>query len=46
MKRILHITSQYPGMTGSGIYLNELIREGNKRGYIQGLIAGLPRGEN
>lgn len=45
MKRILHITSQYPGMTGSGIYLNELIREGNKRGYIQGLIAGLPRGE-
>lgn len=43
MKKILHITSQYPGKTGSGIYLNELIREGKKKGYIQGLVAALPR---
>ena len=45
MKRILHVTSQYPGKTGSGIYLNELIKEGSKKGYVQGLIAGLPEGE-
>ena len=45
MKRILHITSQYPGKTGSGVYLNELIKEGNKKNYVQGLIAGLSKGE-
>ncbi|WP_353094363.1 glycosyltransferase family 4 protein [Tissierella praeacuta] len=41
MKKILHIISQYPGKTGSGIYLQSLIRESNKRGYVQGLIAGI-----
>ncbi len=41
MKRILHIISQYPGKTGSGIYLNELIREANKKGYEQGLIGAI-----
>ena len=45
MKRILHIISQYPGKTGSGIYLQELIKEGNKRGYTQGLIAGIQNGD-
>ncbi|WP_313757832.1 glycosyltransferase family 4 protein [Tissierella sp.] len=45
MKKILHIISQYPGKTGSGIYLQELIREGDKRNYIQGLIAGIPNGD-
>lgn len=38
MKKILHIISQYPGKTGSGVYLNSLIEEGDKRGHIQGLI--------
>ncbi|MEY8416031.1 glycosyltransferase family 4 protein [Tissierella praeacuta] len=46
MKKILHIISQYPGKTGSGIYLQELIREGNKKNYIQGLIAGIPNGDS
>lgn len=45
MKRILHIISQYPGKTGSGIYLNELIRQGDKRGYEQGLIAAFSKKE-
>lgn len=46
MKKILHIISQYPGKTGSGIYLQALIREGKKKGYIQSLIAGIPKGDN
>lgn len=46
MKRILHIISQYPGSTGSGIYLQALIREGKKKGYIQGLVAGMPANDN
>ncbi|SHD78359.1 glycosyltransferase family 4 protein [Schnuerera ultunensis] len=41
MKKILHIISQYPGKTGSGTYLNQLIIEGNKKGYTQGLVAAL-----
>lgn len=45
MKRILHIISQYPGHTGSGIYLQNLIIEGNKKGYIQGLVAGVSKSE-
>ncbi len=45
MKKILHIISQYPGKTGSGIYLKELIREGNKKGYTQGLVAAFSKGE-
>lgn len=45
MKKILHIISQYPGKTGSGIYLRALLREGYKLGYSQGLIAGIPANE-
>lgn len=45
MKKILHIISQYPGHTGSGIYLQNLIMEGNKKGYIQGLVAAIPKFE-
>lgn len=45
MRKILHIISQYPGKTGSGIYINELIKQGNKKGYTQGLIAALPKDE-
>ncbi len=43
MKKILHITAQYPGRTGSGIYLEALIREGKKRGYSGALIGGMPK---
>jgi glycosyltransferase involved in cell wall biosynthesis len=46
MKKILHIISQYPGRTGSGIYLNALAKEGKRKGYTQGLIAGIPYSDN
>ncbi|CAG37544.1 glycosyltransferase family 4 protein [Desulfotalea psychrophila] len=38
--RILHILSQYPDFTGSGIYLQEMLRQSRKRGYQNFLIAG------
>lgn len=37
--RLLHILFQYPGKTGSGIYVNNLIKEASKKGYKQGLLA-------
>lgn len=43
--KILNIISQYPGKTGSGTYLESLIREGKKSGHEQALIAALPAGE-
>lgn len=46
MKRILHIISQQPGKTGSGIYLQSLLREGRKKGHIQGLVAGVTLDDN
>ena len=42
MKKILHILSQRPEKTGSGIYLQSLLKEGNKKGYKQAVIAGIP----
>ena len=42
MKKILHILSQRPEKTGSGIYLQSLLKEGNKKGYEQAVIAGVP----
>lgn len=41
MKKILHLISQYPGKTGSGVYLNELIREANKKGYTQAVVGAI-----
>lgn len=37
--KLLHILFQYPGKTGSGIYVNNLIKEASKKGYTQGLLA-------
>lgn len=37
--RLLHILFQYPGKTGSGIYVNNLIKEASKKGHTQGLLA-------
>ncbi|MCR3956657.1 MAG: glycosyltransferase family 4 protein [Gudongella sp.] len=42
--KILHITSQYPGMTGSGTYLKALIREAHKKGHRQGLLGAVQEG--
>lgn len=43
--RILHVISQYPGKTGSGVYLNSMIREADKKGYRQALL-GASNGED
>ncbi|MCQ1530148.1 glycosyltransferase family 4 protein [Lutispora saccharofermentans] len=39
--RILHIISQKPGETGSGIFAESLLRIGGMKGYEQALIAGV-----
>ncbi len=43
--RILHILSQRPDSTGSGIYLNEILKNSRNAGYTNHLICGLPYGE-
>lgn len=42
--RILHILGQRPEMTGSGIYLEALMRESQKHGISCCRIAGVPAG--
>lgn len=39
--RILNITAQKPDSTGSGIYLSELVKELEKEGHRQAVIAGV-----
>jgi glycosyltransferase involved in cell wall biosynthesis len=43
--KILHVLSQRPDSTGSGIYLQAMLREGTKQGHANFLLAGLPKGE-
>jgi glycosyltransferase involved in cell wall biosynthesis len=43
--KILHLLSQRPDSTGSGIYLQAMLREGAKQGYKNFLLAGLPQRE-
>lgn len=43
--KILHILSQRPDSTGSGIYLKEILRNADNAGYSNYLICGLPFGE-
>ncbi|NIA20214.1 MAG: glycosyltransferase, partial [Xanthomonadaceae bacterium] len=42
MIRVLHCLSQIPGKTGSGVYLQALVREGHKWGLDQWVICGVP----
>ncbi|HHY05009.1 MAG TPA: glycosyltransferase family 4 protein [Thermoanaerobacterales bacterium] len=42
-KRILHTISQYPGKTGSGTYLQAIVKEAHKKGYRQAVIAGISK---
>lgn len=44
MKKILHVLAQIPGQTGSGTFLQALIKEAGKKGYRQALLAGVPAG--
>lgn len=39
--RILHITTQKPHSTGSGIYLTELVKSFDKLGFFQGAVFGV-----
>lgn len=40
--RILHLSSQQPDQTGSGIYIQEIMAEAKSYGYQNGLAASLP----
>jgi len=42
--KILHLLSQRPEATGSGIYIQAMIREAGNRGHENFLLAGIPRG--
>lgn len=42
MKKILNIIAQRPDKTGSGVYLQALVKEGDKNGYEQAIVAGIP----
>lgn len=39
--RILNITAQKPDSTGSGVYLSELVKEFDREGHKQAVIAGV-----
>lgn len=41
MKKILHVIAQYPGKTGSGVYLESIMAQSHTKGYPQALIAGI-----
>ncbi len=45
MKRILHLIAQKPDYTGSGIYLQGIIKEAAKKSYPQALVAGISRND-
>jgi glycosyltransferase involved in cell wall biosynthesis len=40
--RILHLLSQQPGKTGSGVYLQALVQQGAEDGLDQNIIVGIP----
>ncbi len=40
--KILHLLSQRPEMTGSGIYINQMIKKSAAQGFKNGLLAGIP----
>lgn len=43
--RLLHITAQRPEKTGSGTYLQAMMREADKKDYKQAFVAALNQGE-
>jgi len=44
--KILHVIGQRPEMTGSGIYLESIIKESEKHGLSTYSVAGVPAGRN
>lgn len=43
MSRILHILSQLPSKTGSGVFLDNLLEQSHWANHEQGLVLGLPQ---
>ncbi len=43
--KILHLLSQRPEITGSGVYLQNIIHHAEKRGCLNYLLAGIPFGD-
>lgn len=43
--RILHILSQRPSLTGSGIYLDAMVRLAQEAGFKQSAVVGIPAGD-
>ena len=46
MKKILHLIAQKPDYTGSGIYLQGIIKEATKKLYPQALVTGISRDDD
>ena len=44
--KIIHVIGQRPEMTGSGIYLESMVRESQKHGFSTYRVAGVPVGRN
>jgi len=44
MPRVLHLLSQQPGRTGSGVTLASLVRHAAESGWEQCVVVGLPAG--
>ena len=44
--KILHVIGQRPEMTGSGIYLESIVRESQKHGFSNYRITGVPVGDH
>lgn len=42
MARVLHILSQRPSLTGSGVTLNALVRHADRAGWTQKVVVGVP----
>ncbi len=45
MGRVLHLLSQRPGLTGSGITLDALVRCAQRAGWDQEVVVGVPAGD-
>lgn len=43
---VLHVIGQRPEMTGSGVYLESIIRESEKHGFANYRVAGVPFGRH
>lgn len=42
--RILHLLSQQPGKTGSGVFLQAIVSQASRKGYPQRAVIGVPDG--